>query len=58
VIATLAAFAMGRFVSRPRVAEEPFVAAGAVAGEVADHRRRRGFLRRRRPADDTAPTAS
>jgi hypothetical protein len=32
-IATLAAFATGRFVSRPRVAEEPFVAAGAVAGE-------------------------
>ncbi|HEX3318350.1 MAG TPA: hypothetical protein VHR88_10040 [Solirubrobacteraceae bacterium] len=40
-IAALAAFAMGRYVSRPRVAEEPFVAAGAVAGEVADHRRRR-----------------
>jgi hypothetical protein len=39
VIAALAAFSMGRFVSRPRVAEEPFVAAGAVAGEVADHRR-------------------
>ena len=58
VIAALAAFAMGRFVSRPRVAEEPFVAAGAVAGEVAGHRRRRGVLRRRRAADDTAPTAS
>ena len=41
LIAALAAFAMGRFVSRPRVAEEPFVAAGAVAGEVAQHRRRR-----------------
>jgi hypothetical protein len=40
-IVALAAFAMGRFVSRPRVAEEPFVAAGAVAGEVEDHRRRR-----------------
>jgi hypothetical protein len=32
-ITALAAFATGRFVSRPRVAEEPFVAAGAVAGE-------------------------
>src|SRR5437868_5280379 len=41
LIAALAAFAMGRFVSRPRVAEEPFVAAGAVAGEVAQRRRRR-----------------
>jgi hypothetical protein len=28
-----AGFATGRFVSRARVAEEPFVAAGAVAGE-------------------------
>ena len=45
--AALAAFAMGRFFSRPRVAEEPFVAVGAVAGEVADHRRRRGIFRRR-----------
>jgi hypothetical protein len=44
-IAGLAAFAMGRFVSRPRVAEEPFVAAGAVAGEVEE---RRGLFRRRR----------
>lgn len=35
-IATLAAFATGRFVSRPRVAEEPFVAAGAVAGEAEE----------------------
>jgi hypothetical protein len=50
VIGALAAFAMGRFVSRPRVAKEPFVAAGAVAGEVADHHRRRrgGIFRRRR----------
>ena len=47
-IATLAAFAMGRFVSRPRVAEEPFVAAGAAAGEVDEHRARRGIFRRRR----------
>jgi hypothetical protein len=47
-IATLAAFAMGRFVSRPRVAEEPFVGAGAAAGEVEEHRARRGIFRRRR----------
>jgi hypothetical protein len=52
-IASFAAFAMGRYVSRPRVAEEPFVAAGAVAGEVADHRRRRrGFFRRRAAVDE------
>jgi hypothetical protein len=49
-IAALAAFAMGRFVSRPRVAEEPFVAAGAVAGEAEEHRQRRGLLHRRRAA--------
>ena len=49
-ICVLAAFAMGRFVSRPRVAEEPFVAAGAVVGEVEGHKARRGLLRRRRKA--------
>jgi hypothetical protein len=48
LVAALAAFAMGRFVSRPRVVEEPVVAAGAVAGEVAEGRGRRGFFRRRR----------
>ncbi len=37
-IVGLAAFAMGRFVSRPRLAEEPFVAAGAAAGEVERRR--------------------
>jgi hypothetical protein len=47
VIAALAAFAMGRFLSRPRVAEEPFVAAGAAAGEVTAHRRRAGLFGRR-----------
>jgi hypothetical protein len=52
LIAAFAAFAMGRFVSRPRVAEEPFVAAGAVAGEVADRRGRPGLFRRRRRAAD------
>jgi hypothetical protein len=49
-IVGFAAFAMGRFVSRPRLAEEPFVAAGAVAGEVEEHRARRGLLGRRRRA--------
>lgn len=54
LIVALAAFATGRFVSRPRVAEEPFVAAGAAAGEVSEHRRRRGRrgLRRRRDVAD------
>jgi hypothetical protein len=47
-IVALAALAMGRFISRPRVAEEPFVAAGAAAGEVAEHRRRRRLFRRRK----------
>jgi hypothetical protein len=51
-IVALAAFAMGRFVSRPRVAEEPFVAAGAVAGEVAEHRGRRRLFRRRKAATE------
>jgi hypothetical protein len=50
LIAALAAFAMGRFVSRPRLAEEPFVATGAVAGEAQEHRTRRGLFRRRRTA--------
>jgi hypothetical protein len=49
-IAVLAAFATGRFVSRPRLAEEPFVAAGAAVGEVEEHRARRGLFRRRRAA--------
>jgi hypothetical protein len=47
-ITFLAAFAMGRFVSRPRVAEEPFVAAGAASGEAAERGGRRGLFRRRR----------
>lgn len=54
-ITGFAAFAMGRYVSRPRLAEEPFVAAGAAAGEVEEHRaRRRGglFGRRRAAAAD------
>ena len=53
LIVALAAFATARFVSRPRVAEEPFVAAGAVAGEVAERRgRRRGLFGRRRRKND------
>jgi hypothetical protein len=51
LIAALAGFATGRFVSRPRVAEEPFVAAGAVAGEVSEHRGRRRLFGRRRSKD-------
>ncbi len=47
-ISVLAAFAMGRFVSRPRIAEEPLVAAGAVEGETAARGRRRGLFRRRK----------
>jgi hypothetical protein len=60
-IVGFAAFAMGRFVSRPRVAEEPFVAAGAAAGEVEEHHARRragGGLFRRRRAAPTADTAT
>lgn len=52
-----AAFAMGRFVSRPRLAEEPFVAAGAAAGEVEEHRARRGLFGRRRARAADAPAA-
>lgn len=48
LMVALAAFAMGRFVSRPRVAEEPFVAAGAAEGEVRERRRPRRLLGRRR----------
>jgi hypothetical protein len=50
LIATLAAFATGRFVSRPRLVEEAAVAAGAVAEEAAGHRGRRGLFRRRKAA--------
>lgn len=52
LIIALSAFAMGRYFSRPRIAEEPFVAAGAVAGEVEE---RRGGLFRRRRRVATAP---
>lgn len=59
-ITGFAAFAMGRFVSRPRVAEEPFVAAGAAAGEVEEHhaRRRGGLFRRRRAAAEDTRVAN
>jgi hypothetical protein len=48
LIIALAAFAMGRYFSRPRLAEEPFVAAGAVAGEAESRPRPRGLFGRRR----------
>ena len=50
LIAILAAFATGRFVSRPRVVEEAAVAAETAATEVAEDRPRRGLFRRRRQA--------
>lgn len=49
LIIALSAFAIGRFVSRPRIAEEPFVAAGAATAEIREHRRG-GLFRRRRAA--------
>jgi hypothetical protein len=59
LIVAFAAFAMGRFVSRPRLAEEPLVAAGAAGGAVAERRRRGGlFGRRRRAADDETAAAT
>jgi hypothetical protein len=59
LIAALAAFAMGRYFSRPRLAEEPFVAAGAVTGEARDRSRSRLPFRRRRAAqsEQAPPTA-
>jgi hypothetical protein len=51
LIAALAAFAMGRYFSRPRIAEEPMVGAAgaaAVAAEERPPRRRFGLFRRRR----------
>jgi hypothetical protein len=51
VIVGFAAFAMGRYFSRPRVAAEPaVVAADAAATETARPRRRGLFGRRREPA--------
>lgn len=50
LIIALAAFAMGRYFSRPRLVEEPVVAAGAAAGAVEGRRARRGGLFRRRRA--------
>src|SRR4051794_9590556 len=50
-IVALAALAMGRFISRPRIAEEPFVAAGAPAGGGGKHPRRPGPV----PRPPTAP---
>jgi hypothetical protein len=60
LIVAFAAFAMGRFVSRPRLAEEPLVAAGAAGGAIAERHSRRGglFGRRRRAADADAGEAA
>jgi hypothetical protein len=62
LIAALAAFAMGRYFSRPRIVEEPVVAAGATAAPAAAAedraavegrpRRRFGLFRRRRAVAD------
>jgi hypothetical protein len=56
LIAGLAAFAMGRFVSRPRIVEEPVVAAGAPAaaapvGAVEDRPAPAGAAAEDRPAE-------
>jgi hypothetical protein len=49
LIVALAAFAMGRFVSRPhRVIAEPVDAGGATPGETVRRPRRFGLIRRRR----------
>jgi hypothetical protein len=48
LIVGLAAFAMGRYFSRPRIAEEPIAAAGAAAAAEERPVRRRGLFRRRR----------
>jgi hypothetical protein len=49
LIVGLAAFAMGRYFSRPRIAEEPIAAAGAAAAAAEERPvRRRGLFRRRR----------
>src|SRR5205807_9846686 len=54
LIAALSAFALGRFVSRPRIAAE---AAGVAAdtAAVASRPRRRRFLRRERTAEPAQP---
>jgi hypothetical protein len=41
IIATLGAFATGRFVSRPRLVDDAAIAVGAAADGVVEHRRRR-----------------
>ncbi len=55
LIIALAAFAMGRYFSRPRLVEEPAVAVAAAAGAVEERRtRRRGLFRRRRNVEPAA----
>jgi hypothetical protein len=66
LIAVLAAFATGRFVSRPRIVEEGVVAAEGAAAGVAEHRERRraeeagtvaggGAVANREPVADREP---
>jgi hypothetical protein len=59
LIASLAAFAMGRYFSRPRIAEEPMVAAAGATAVAAEERPRRrfGLFGRRRRAAATADPA-
>jgi len=59
LIAALAAFAMGRFVSRPHIAgETAAVAADAPAAETVARPRRFGFFGRRRRAAAAAPATA
>ena len=52
LIIALAAFAMGRYFSRPRLVEEAVVATAGAAGAVEGRRtRRRGLFRRRRAVE-------
>jgi hypothetical protein len=58
LIAALAAFAMGRFVSRPHLATEAAAATGPAVAEdaaPAETGRRRGLFRRRRPSRAEPP---
>jgi|SRR5947209_4519964 len=57
LIAALAAFAMGRFASRPHLAEDAALASDVAAAEAYDRPRRFGFFRRRRRAAAVAPDA-
>ena len=58
LIATLSAFALGRFLSRPRLAEEPAAAAAGTVAAVGERRRRRRFARRRREEEAAEPVGA